>query len=293
MVARFFLVSAAMVLTSGCHTLHSNQECAPCDESKEIHVKAPPQKIIVDLPAEESCPATSEDSSADAQGKPSSPAKAQGGPSTPQSSPTASPMASPMAAPMAMTPTQAASVAADLGQGFAAIPTIRPRTFLALDVDFIHIPIPIPRLLIQEGPPKVKMSYVQMNQASLMGASAYGASAYGATPMIAGGVAPMVAGGMAPAGVIQASALMPAGQSASASGLTTAQLEAVAKLLAEKTAASSASSAARAESSDEKAALAQKEKDIEAKAKKLDESCKKLEASLEKLEIQQKKQLPK
>jgi hypothetical protein len=127
---------------AGCHQSLKHSQRNDCNE---IHVKAPPQKVVVDLPREEPC-----DSIPKAKcDEPSKPQSAPPAPSNPQAMPMSAPMAAPMAAP------------------YAAIPSLPGGLALGLSFDWIRISIPIPRLRTVELPPEPSTAFVAMGGASV------------------------------------------------------------------------------------------------------------------------------
>ena len=135
------------ISTTGCQLL---KQCAR-EDCNEIHVKAPPQKVVVNVPREEACEPIPRAKTEDAPSRP------QSAPSQPQSDQRSMPMSAPMSAPMA------APMAAP---GYAAVPTLPGGLALGLSFDWIRISIPIPRLRTMEMPPEPSMSFVAMGGAA-------------------------------------------------------------------------------------------------------------------------------
>ena len=138
-----------VLASSGCHL--TLKQCARDDRNcNEIHVKAPPQKVVVDLPRDEPCePAP--------KPKPDQPSKPQSTPSQPQADQPSMPMGAPMSAPMG----------APMAAPYAAIPSLPGGLALGLSFDWIRISIPIPRLRTVELPPEPSTAYVAMGGASV------------------------------------------------------------------------------------------------------------------------------
>ena len=172
-LGRRLVFAAALPFLTGCQICVPSLK-KPCVEpcGPEYHVKAPPQKVIVqretpEAPCAEQAPAP----------KKEAPAPQQQPANAPQQQPAMAPQQpamAPRAAQMGLGPL--------IGGGLVAIPALQSNVAFTLSFDWIKIPIPIPRLRTVEVPPETRLSYVQMG----------GASAAVAAPVMpaAAGVAP-------------------------------------------------------------------------------------------------------
>jgi hypothetical protein len=122
------------------------------------------------LPPRDECPpacppAEPKSTPSKAQGEPEpQKSKAQGEPEAPK----AAAQGNPQAVPQQMM----AAGGTPMLPPFAQVPTIRGGLALSIGLDWIHIPIPFPRIRTVEAPPETSMAYVGMPTQPAMGAMA-------------------------------------------------------------------------------------------------------------------------
>ena len=249
------LLTLSLALAAGCqHSFKHGRQGNFCEPGREIHVNAPPQKVVVNLPAgDEKCAPGAPP--CEKPKEPSAPAKAQGEPEPEKAKAQGAPQ---QAQPQQFQPAGAAAMAGGMQlPPYAAIPTLRGGVALSLSCDWIHIPIPIPRLRTVEAPPETSTAYVGM------GASAMGAMPYAAPAMMAPPQYQM--------------AQMEAAQQQQC--YTPEQIAAAMALIRRQQGASGAGAAAAASSGYE-AELKKREKELEEKAERLQKATDKLDKLL-------------
>jgi hypothetical protein len=194
------LLAIALVSAAGCKTLTGGGtvDCPPGERAgREIHVKAPAQKVVV-VDSPDGAPCSPEATSAAANSATANPAPAARGQAagTPHQPGRAAGLMGAPAMAMGGVPAGMGGVAGapSLASNIAAIPTIRGRQMLSLGFDIVRIPVPVPRLFTHEGPPELQMAYMQVNPAQMGGAAFAGAAAFPGAMMAPG----MAGAGTAP-----------------------------------------------------------------------------------------------
>jgi hypothetical protein len=154
-ILRMSLCAALLLSAVGCQACHPLFKRA-CDDAcgPEIHVKAPPQKVVVHR---DDC-------------KPEAPCEEEK-------------CAPEVKAPPKQQP-EAGQPRVGAPAGYAAVPVLPTSTAFTLTFDVIKIPIPIPRIRTIDVPPETKLSFIQAPAVGAMVAPVAAAPTAGAAECI-------------------------------------------------------------------------------------------------------------